>query len=66
LNHQFTAAEFFFSNHRHPLERVHIKTENVHSGAEKEKFRYLGSLNLSNFTSLREIQVEKCEWPTTE
>jgi hypothetical protein len=57
-------AEFFSSSDEHPLEVLHITTRG--EGAEKEKFKYIGGLDLSNFTSLREIRVNGYLWPMTE
>ncbi|KAF9448839.1 hypothetical protein P691DRAFT_813495 [Macrolepiota fuliginosa MF-IS2] len=62
----FAVAEFFSSSDEHPLEVLRIKTSDVARGAEKEKFKYIGGLDLSNFTSLQQIQVDKCSWPITE
>ncbi|KAF5356187.1 hypothetical protein D9756_004307 [Leucocoprinus leucothites] len=62
----FATAEFFYSSEKHSLGTLHIKTRGVQRAAEKERFKYLGNLNLSMFTSLRHVQVDKCQWPTTE
>ncbi|KAF7784802.1 hypothetical protein Agabi119p4_967 [Agaricus bisporus var. burnettii] len=64
--HGYGVAEFFYSNNEHPLQEIHIKTSDVLRGAEKDKFRYLGGLDLSNFTSLSDIRVDRCVWPITE
>ncbi|KAJ3567819.1 hypothetical protein NP233_g6116 [Leucocoprinus birnbaumii] len=62
----FAVAEFFSSTNEHPLHTLHITTRDVAKGAEKERFKYVGGLDLCNFTSLLEIQIDKCVWPTTE
>jgi hypothetical protein len=64
---KYGVAEFFYSNNeQHPLRVIHIKTCDVLRGAEKEKFKYLGGLDLSNFNLLREIRIDRCVWPVTE
>ncbi|KAF5356188.1 hypothetical protein D9756_004306 [Leucocoprinus leucothites] len=62
----FAVAEFFSCTDEHPLHTLHITTMDVAKGAEKERFKYIGGLDLDNFTSLHEIQIDKCVWPTTE
>ncbi|KAF9447883.1 hypothetical protein P691DRAFT_775816 [Macrolepiota fuliginosa MF-IS2] len=62
-----TIADFFFSSHRHPLEILHIQGGGILGPvAEKEKLGYIGDLDLTNFTSLHHVKIDKCRWPTTE
>ncbi|KAF9446790.1 hypothetical protein P691DRAFT_160750 [Macrolepiota fuliginosa MF-IS2] len=64
------AAEFFFStNKHHKLKAIYINTTDVASStnkALKQRFEYLGDLDLSNFPSLRRIRIAYAQWPATE